>query len=242
MKPPGNAFTGLYIAGTILFLWVMALLLFLHYPVDFTDPLLYLFVLIQTHLYTGVFITMHDAIHGVVAPGNKKLNTAIGWICASIFAFNNYSILSRKHHLHHKHSVSKEDPDYANASFFIWYGKFFLEYATLLQFVFMAAAFDTLNLVFNEQNLFVFWVAPTILSSFQLFFFGTYLPHRGEHSPGNKHRARSQPVNHVIAFLSCYFFGYHYEHHAHPYLPWWKLPKAREVNDVPAKTAVKQTL
>jgi beta-carotene ketolase (CrtW type) len=28
--------------------------------------------------------------------------------------------------------------------------------------------------------------------------------------------------------VSCYFFGYHLEHHAYPYLPWWRLPAARE--------------
>jgi beta-carotene/zeaxanthin 4-ketolase len=27
-------------------------------------------------------------------------------------------------------------------------------------------------------NLFLFWILPIVLSSMQLFFFGTYLPHR----------------------------------------------------------------
>jgi beta-carotene ketolase (CrtW type) len=44
----------------------------------------------------------------------------------------------------------------------------------------------------------------------------------------NKQQSRSQRKNHVWAFISCYFFGYHYEHHAQPYLPWWKLPQAKE--------------
>jgi beta-carotene ketolase (CrtW type) len=29
--------------------------------------------------------------------------------------------------------------------------------------------------------------------------------------------------NHVMAFLACYFFGYHSEHHLWPGTPWWKL-------------------
>jgi beta-carotene ketolase (CrtW type) len=32
----------------------------------------------------------------------------------------------------------------------------------------------------------------------------------------------------VWAFISCYFFGYHYEHHDQPYLPWWKLAAAKD--------------
>jgi len=46
----------------------------------------------------------------------------------------------------------------------------------------------------------------------------------GEHV--NKHQSRSQHKNHVLAFFSCYFFGYHYEHHDAPWLPWWKLWRA----------------
>jgi hypothetical protein len=62
----------------------------------------------------------------------------------------------------------------------------------------------------------------------QLFIFGTYLPHRGEHAAGNQTQSRSQSRNHVWAFISCYFFGYHYEHHDQPYLPWWKLAEAKD--------------
>jgi beta-carotene ketolase (CrtW type) len=29
--------------------------------------------------------------------------------------------------------------------------------------------------------------------------------------------------NHLVGFFSCYFFGYHYEHHEFPGTPWWKL-------------------
>jgi beta-carotene/zeaxanthin 4-ketolase len=35
-------------------------------------------------------------------------------------------------------------------------------------------------------------------------------------------------LNHYVAFFTCYFFGYHHEHHAFPYLPWWKLAEAKE--------------
>jgi beta-carotene ketolase (CrtW type) len=81
------------------------------------------------------------------------------------------------------------------------------------------------------ENLIVFWEIPAILSTLQLFYFGTYLPHRGEHHPTDKFKAKSQKLNHFLAFITCYFFGYHHEHHAYPYLPWWNLAKAKEKED-----------
>jgi beta-carotene ketolase (CrtW type) len=30
--------------------------------------------------------------------------------------------------------------------------------------------------------------------------------------------------------LSCYFFGYHYEHHESPQTPWWKLYQIKNRN------------
>jgi beta-carotene ketolase (CrtW type) len=227
MGPSGRN-KGIFIAATIIILWTLMLAFLVHYPVSFTDPFVYLFVLIQTHLYTGLFITAHDAMHGVVAPGNKKLNTTVGWICTTLFSFNNYSRLYRKHHLHHKHSVTADDPDYHQGSFWPWYLRFLSQYVTIWQILLMAIAYNLLKLVFPMENLIAFWMIPAILSTFQLFYFGTYLPHRGEHEEGNLHKARSQKTNHLVAFVTCYFFGYHYEHHAMPYLPWWKLAAARE--------------
>jgi beta-carotene/zeaxanthin 4-ketolase len=221
---------GLFIALTILVLWAGLLAFLLNYPVQFTNPLTYIFILLQTHLYTGLFITAHDAMHGVVS-SNKKLNHTMGWICATLFAFNNYNRLNRKHHMHHKHVATGEDPDYHQGGFLRWYASFLMQYVTVWQFLFMAITFNLLKLVFPTENLILFWMLPAVLSTFQLFIFGTYLPHRGDHSHDNKHKARSQPTNHVLAFISCYFFGYHYEHHSFPYLPWWRLPKAKEELD-----------
>ncbi len=229
IKPTDIGHKGLWIALTVLGGWLVSLTFLLHYPLDFRDPLVYLFVLVQMHLYTGVFITAHDAIHGVVAPRNKRLNYWIGFISASLFAFNNYQRLSAKHHLHHRHAATSDDPDFhdGHPNFFLWFIAFAKEYVSILQILLMAVTYNILKLWFPWENLVIFWMAPAVLSTFQLFYFGTYLPHRGEHHnpPLN---ARSQSLNHVKAFLSCYFFGYHLEHHAYPYLPWWQLPKARE--------------
>lgn len=89
----------------------------------------------------------------------------------------------------------------------------------------MAVLFNILKMWIPQANLLLFWVVPSLLSTLQLFYFGTYQPHKGEHD--NKYFARSQAKNHVLAFFSCYFFGYHYEHHDSPATPWWMLWKNR---------------
>ncbi len=227
-----NKYQGLVIGSIIIFCWFFCLSYFLHYKITGFNPIIILFILIQTHLYTGLFITAHDAIHGVVIAGNKQLNYIIGFFCATLFAFNYYPKLEKKHHHHHEFVVSEADPDYHKGGFFAWYLKFVLEYVTIWQILCMAISYNLLKLVFPMENLIIFWMLPAILSTFQLFYFGTYIPHKGEHKPNDIYKAKSQKLNHFFAFISCYFFGYHHEHHAQPYLPWWKLAKAREANEI----------
>jgi beta-carotene ketolase (CrtW type) len=69
-------------------------------------------------------------------------------------------------------------------------------------------------------------VGPALLSTLQLFVFGTWLPHRPHADApfADRHRARSQRWPTWLSLLTCYHFGYHWEHHAHPHVPWWRLP------------------
>ena len=74
----------------------------------------------------------------------------------------------------------------------------------------------------------LFWALPAILSAFQLFYFGTYLPHRAEDEAfGDAHRARSNDFSWTMSLLTCFHFGYHHEHHDNPAVPWWRLPATR---------------
>jgi beta-carotene ketolase (CrtW type) len=84
-------------------------------------------------------------------------------------------------------------------------------------------AFNVLKVISSETRIWLFFVAPPVLSSLQLFLFGTYLPHRSPTAKMAPHHARTQRTNHLWAMLSCYFFGYHWEHHQFPHLPWWQL-------------------
>ena len=220
-----NQTKGVFIAMTIIILWVISLLALLNFKVGFNNLIWPFFVLLQTHLYTGLFITAHDAMHGLVS-ANKKVNNFIGKLCAGLFMFNSYKILFPKHHLHHQYVGGEQDPDYHKGNFFNWYYHFVKQYVTLWQFIAVAISFNLLKLIFPLPNLLLFWILPSLLSTLQLFYFGTFLPHKGPHD--NKYFSGSQKRNHVFAFLSCYFFGYHYEHHHSPSTPWWQLYKMKE--------------
>lgn len=215
---------GVALALLIIGLWAALLAWTLPQAWDWLSPAPYLAAIAIAHLYTGLFISAHDAMHGTLAPGRPGLNAVLGFVCALLVAFNWYPRLYRKHHLHHRHVVSDSDPDYHTGGFWRWFVSFIGQYVTILQVLAVAATFNILyRIFFPLPNVVVFWMLPSVVATFQLFYFGTYLPHRGTHPAGNLHRSRSQSRNHLWAFLSCYFFGYHYEHHAYPATPWWLL-------------------
>lgn len=228
MKSVQKPFTGVWIGTAIILLWTLMLAYNLMSRLDPYSPWVILQILIQMHLFTGLFITAHDAMHGTVAPKNPKLNHAIGKICTTLFVFNSYKKLRPKHYEHHKHVATEHDPDFhnGNPNFFRWFWDFMKEYITWWQILLAAITFNLAKLILPQENLVLFWIIPSVLSLFQLFYFGTFTPHKGEQH--NKHHSRTQNKNHVWAFLSCYFFGYHYEHHDSPVTPWWRLWRMKE--------------
>jgi beta-carotene ketolase (CrtW type) len=217
-KPP--SYLGLFIALLVIGSWLTSTLLLMHWQVNFANPLLYLFILLQMHLYTGLFITAHDAMHGTVAP-NKTLNNLVGYICT--FFTPPFGIRSFTPSTTNTTAtcIPMRTPTIITVTFFAWYVQFIRNYLSIWQIVVMAILFNVFKMWVPQPNLILFWVVPSLLSTLQLFYFGTYLPHKGEHD--NKHQSRSLPRNHFLAFFSCYFFGYHYEHHDAPWVPWWKL-------------------
>ncbi len=211
---------GIFIALLVIGCWLSGFFFLMNVSVELNNPLTYLFILLQMHLYTGLFITAHDAMHGTVTPV-KWLNNAIGQVCTALYAAFSFSKLYSKHHQHHRHVHTEKDPDYHHGNFLTWYFNFLRQYVSWLQLLIMAILYNLLNIWFSETNLLLFWVLPSLLSTLQLFYFGTWLPHHGEHD--NFHQSTSLKKNHVLAFFSCYFFGYHFEHHDSPGTPWWKL-------------------
>ncbi len=217
---------GLLIALIIIFAWLGHLigsLVFVELSVS--SPMLYVHIVLQTYLYTGLFITAHDSMHGLVS-SNRSVNTLIGKLSTWLFAALSYSRLLEKHKLHHRFPGETEDPDFCTTSqnFWRWWFSFMMNYVSWWQIITLAVLFNILKIWVDQLNLILFWVLPSVLATFQLFYFGTYRPHRLPHTNAMMpHRARTQKGRHWWAMLSCYFFGYHFEHHESPRTPWWKL-------------------
>ncbi len=218
---------GTIIGISIIVFWFISLVLLLNWQFNYANPAVYFLILLQTHLYTGLFITAHDSMHGTVSK-NKTVNKILGWITSILFAFNFYDFLFEKHHEHHKYVASDKDPDYhESGKLGIWYWNFIKRYTNLKQLVLMGTTLTVLSFIFAIENVLLFWMLPSILATFQLFYFGTYIPHKNGHEHNNKHNAKTQNKNHFWAFITCYFFGYHYEHHDAPGVPWWRLWKMK---------------
>ena len=65
---------GILIALIIISAWLIHLVFSLTFlKVNLSDPLFYLNIFIQAYLFTGLFITAHDSMHGTLSK-NKKLN------------------------------------------------------------------------------------------------------------------------------------------------------------------------
>ncbi len=179
---------------------------------------------VRAYLTTGLFITAHDAMHGSVSR-TPWLNGLIGRVACFSFAAMSYARLVRNHRLHHASPATVGDPDYAaTRSFAAWFLRFMARYTTATQLVAMAAIYNILHLRYDDASLWLYWAGPSLAASLQLFYFGTYRPHVGPHDAQmGPHRARTLPSGHARAMLSCYFFGYHREHHESPRTPWWAL-------------------
>lgn len=233
---PRNAeqskFSGIAIALTIIWLWTSSLLFFLFWQISWLHlGLLLIAIWWQTFLYTGLFITAHEAMHGLVCPQNRQLNHLIGSAAVLLYALFSYEKLLSKHWLHHRHPASSLDPDFhdgSNRSFWAWYCQFLKGYWSWKRMGGLLAALSTISygLRVHPLNLLCFFLLPSMLSSLQLFYFGTFLPHR-EPTGGYRqpHRSQTCALPSFWSFIACYHFGYHHEHHEHPQVPWWQLPE-----------------
>ncbi len=231
-------FQGSIVAATIVVTWLGSLALCSILDLDrLTVWGVLLTILGRTFIQTGLFILAHDAIHGSVLPHHPQLNQAIGKFAVTLYAFLDYHKLSVNHWQHHRHPGSPKDPDFYDCPGWLWYLKFMKGYfelrQTLIQLVGLSAVFIILYFGLHAPlaNICLFWVLPLLLSSMQLFFFGTYLPHRPIDT-SNSHHAISCNYPPIVSFFTCYHFGYHWEHHEYPYLPWYRLPSARRARKI----------
>jgi len=189
---------------------------------------------VQVWLSVGVFIVCHDAMHGSLAPGLPRLNSAIAAPLLMLYAGFGWKRMRDAHFTHHKLSGRKGDPDFAEetpSDFFAWYWTFFKRYFGIRSLVFVHAVVGLYWFVFEIPfiQIFVLYGAPALLSSLQLFYFGTFRPHhQSDKKPfADRHNARSNAFHPLASLFTCFHFGYHLEHHRQPDVPWWALPAAK---------------
>ncbi|MGF1589327.1 MAG: fatty acid desaturase [Pleurocapsa sp.] len=232
-----NSWVSMAIAMTIIVLWSVSLIGLLKLDLSHLPGVLIILAMwLRVFLHTGIFIIIHDSIHGVVCQ-NKQINSLMGYLAAFLYAMLPYQTLATNHRLHHNYPASEQDPDFYPANphnFLLWYIRFMQDYQKGKQFwiLFWGMTVIFWLLIFLDisvANIFLFWVIPIIISSLQLFTFGIFLPHRPrEGGYSDRHRAKSSNYSVLVSFLACYHFGYHWEHHQYPHLPWYKLPQARQ--------------
>ncbi len=232
-----NSAYGLLIALGLIGLWAISLILLLsihldQFPVWLIPPA----ILWQMFLYTGLFITAHDAMHGAVYLQSAKVNHFLGALAVTCYGLFSYRELLEKHWLHHRYPASDQDPDFHDGEHnhpVRWYFYFISRYWKWKQLIGLTLVYILLHQILHvpQNNLTLFWVAPSVLSSVQLFYFGTFLTHN-EPSEGfkNSHRARTNPLPIFWSFITCYHFGYHEEHHEHPSVAWWQLPTVHRLH------------
>jgi beta-carotene/zeaxanthin 4-ketolase len=219
--------------------WVLSLYLLLPVQVShFSVFQIGIAVLGRAFLHTGLFVIAHDAMHGSLCPNQTGLNPIMGRLMLGLYAFLPYNRSYTNHWLHHRHPTETNDPDFHDGTHhhpILWYLTFMREYLPFTQFLVFLGCWIGIFVVLLQmvqipiENILLFWILPLILSSMQLFLFGTYLPHRNPHqitsnSSSNYHRAQTIDYPVVLSFLTCYHFGYHWEHHEYPQVPWYQLP------------------
>ena len=196
-------------------------------------PLALAMAAVQCWLSVGVFIVCHDAMHGTLAPGKPRANSAIGEVLLFLYAGFAWQRVRAAHFEHHKAPGRDGDPDFdpdnpRDAP--RWFRTFFRRYFGIRSIIFVSCVVALYWLVFDVPmaQIVLLYGVPAIASSLQLFYFGTFRPHRHEDSAfADHHNARSEGFGAFASLLSCFHFGYHLEHHHRPDVPWWALPQAR---------------
>jgi beta-carotene ketolase (CrtW type) len=203
-----------------------------------------LLIAVQSWLGVGLFIVAHDAIHGSLAVGRPKVNAAVGRLAVALYnpGFA-YLDLERSHHAHHRAPGTADDPDFhpdRPRALVAWFLRFFRTYFGWAEFARLTAVLAIYLFIFRVRplNMAMFWGLPAIASALQLFYFGTWLPHRqADAGFADRHNARSLEFGWLGSLLACYHFGYHLEHHQAPGTPWWRLPDYRARRQRPASDA-----
>lgn len=228
-----NSYKSLLISLLIIFLWLTSAVVCLKISIFEFPYLSFILLLVRVQLNTGIFIISHDAMHRVLFKKSIFWNDLIGRIMLFCYAALSYDQLFLMHQRHHHNPTGSADPDFPSSpsdGLLSWYKQFMVGYLGTSQMLALISIWCLLAISLGPSsiyNILLFCIIPLLLSSFQLFIFGTYLPHRKLHLNLETHtRSIDLPV--WLSLLACYHFGYHQEHHDHPTLTWFELPAARK--------------
>lgn len=232
---PAADTTGVAAAGAIAAAWLAVHFggIFTFHLTSVTWPLAVPLVALQAWLSTGMFIIAHDCMHGSFARGRPAINRAVGRTALMLYAGLDYDRMLPNHFAHHRHVGTAADPDFDAANPTRpgpWLIAFFRRYYSHWQIVRIVVVLSIYQLCGAAlPNILVFWAIPALLALVQLFYFGTFLPHRhASDAFPDRHNARSSGFGPLVSVLTCFNFGgYHHEHHLHPHVPWWRLPGTR---------------
>jgi beta-carotene ketolase (CrtW type) len=243
---PGSSLWGVGLAGLILVGWSLSLPWLLLTPLPGGLPpsvWLTLAVAGRSFLQTGLFIVAHDAMHGSLLPQAPRWNDRIGALALILYGWLPWRRCCRNHLCHHRSPAGQGDPDHHGQSGSgpgAWYLRFLAAYLSLPQMGALLASWLLAHALIAPHTdqpllrLLLLWTLPLLISSLQLFLFGTYLPHRRSRGRSDdRHRAASLAWPPALSLLACFHFGYHWEHHAQPRLPWYRLPERRRLMTVP---------
>ncbi len=232
-----QAATGLSLAAAVCGVWLalhvagMALV-----EVRWTTlPLVLVMAAVQCWLSVGMFIVAHDAMHGSLAPGRPRLNAAVGGTLLFLYAGFAWRRMRDAHFAHHRAPGSADDPDFDAVhprSGIRWYATFLRRYFGWPSVAYVGSVVTLYQFVLGVPlaNIVLLYALPAIASSVQLFYFGTFRPHRHAHDDAtfvDHHNARSEAFGPLVSLATCFHFGYHHEHHLNPATPWWALPSVR---------------
>jgi beta-carotene ketolase (CrtW type) len=152
----------------------------------------------------------------------------------TLYAGFDYGRLKENHDAHHRAPGTATDPDFSAdhpTRFFDWAKAFFSRHFGWRPLIFVNTVVGIYWLVIGAPmaNIFLFYGLPALTSAVQLFYFGTYRPHRhAADAFADSHNTRSDRMPTPLATLTCYNFGgFHHEHHLFPHEPWWRLPALR---------------
>jgi len=233
--PRAQALTGLALAAAIFGGW-LAIHLWAMFAFRLTWaslPFALAVAALQCWLSVGLFIVSHDAMHGSLAPGRPRLNARVGAALLFLYAGFGWRRMRDAHFAHHRAPGSRDDPDFDAdhpRHFWLWYTGFLRRYFGWRSGLYVSLVVAAYWLVLDVPmvKIVLLYGLPAIGSSLQLFYFGTFRPHRHDGSQfADRHNARSEGFGPWLSLASCFHFGYHHEHHLAPHVPWWGLPAAR---------------